>query len=591
MQTPDAIRVFVGLLTIAGLLTIQLGCASTESVQLENDWKFAKRENTIEAMKAHVAKYPGSTHSLEAKNRINTLEIIQSLEEAKHANTADAYEHFLLRFPASEHTIAVIEKLRGLFDDAQEERMKIEWKQAAALDTERSLSEHLSLYKNSPFIEEARKRLEIIAPDTSYKLQLERLKAYILANDAKRKGVPASYSDFTFLFFPALVSDQKTGLIFKDLEYHHVKLPTKPEPLSRSAEFLQLRGIEPYGSFILLINESEFQSVEEFGKRFDRLVLGFLNTRCSALTGDDCGARNFRYNYFGWETQPKPKDKLQLYENILRMARARNSYTTVQPVLDPKRWEDSDFFNQLVDKLSSVAFSKRADETDIATASLLYIQSPRGDKALVDGGEFIVTSLTAALRHPIPDVLSGAERVLSSIGAPAVPALIEILDDPKLRWRGMRLLGDIRDVRAIKPLAARLIDWDVGPDAAAALQSFGWKLTTSAEIVHHWIATRNKEELIREWQRTKAILLEDFDSENRSLKYNALKFLIALGEHDVLPDLISRLRSRNDANLAEFYLNCGNSELEKAGAEWAKSHGYIISRSPFGGEPVRWGHF
>ena len=34
-----------------------------------------------------------------------------------------------------------------------------------------------------------------------------------------------------------------------------------------------------------------------------------------------------------------------------------------------------------------------------------------------------------------------------------------------------------------------------------------------------------------------------------------------------------------------IYLNCGNSELEKAAFEWAKRNGYIVKKEPGGGGP------
>lgn len=63
---------------------------------------------------------------------------------------------------------------------------------------------------------------------------------------------------------------------------------------------------------------------------------------------------------------------------------------------------------------------------------------------------------------------------------------------------------------------------------------------------------------------------------------------IRLGDERYIPDLVELLRRYGDKRLAEDYMNCGQSKLDAAGADWARKHGYRVT-SGQGSHRARWG--
>jgi len=63
---------------------------------------------------------------------------------------------------------------------------------------------------------------------------------------------------------------------------------------------------------------------------------------------------------------------------------------------------------------------------------------------------------------------------------------------------------------------------------------------------------------------------------------------IRRGDLSKIPELCSLLVRFGDKALAEDYINCGESALYAAGAEWASNRGYNV-RSGYGSHRVRWG--
>ncbi len=64
---------------------------------------------------------------------------------------------------------------------------------------------------------------------------------------------------------------------------------------------------------------------------------------------------------------------------------------------------------------------------------------------------------------------------------------------------------------------------------------------------------------------------------------------IQLGDASRIPELIYLLNNYGDVSLAEDYMNCGQSKLEKAGCIWGRSHGYECTTGYSGSNRVRWG--
>jgi hypothetical protein len=49
------------------------------------------------------------------------------------------------------------------------------------------------------------------------------------------------------------------------------------------------------------------------------------------------------------------------------------------------------------------------------------------------------------------------------------------------------------------------------------------------------------------------------------------------------------LNKYGSKEMAEDFLNCGNSLLDEAGREWANTHGYYIESKPDSGSGPKWG--
>lgn len=91
----------------------------------------------------------------------------------------------------------------------------------------------------------------------------------------------------------------------------------------------------------------------------------------------------------------------------------------------------------------------------------MQLAEPRVEKSTnVDAT--VIDSLVADLASDSGVTRICAREKLIEIGGPAVPALIDALDDPKahVRWEAAKTLGKIADPAATSPLVARLEDQD-----------------------------------------------------------------------------------------------------------------------------------
>ncbi len=72
-----------------------LGCATTEALKKDNaDYTRAKKENTAEAYKEYIQKYPDGKHVKDAKRRLVKLE----WDSANSTNTIEAYNNFIKKY-------------------------------------------------------------------------------------------------------------------------------------------------------------------------------------------------------------------------------------------------------------------------------------------------------------------------------------------------------------------------------------------------------------------------------------------------------------------------------------------------------------
>jgi hypothetical protein len=191
-----------------------------------------------------------------------------------------------------------------------------------------------------------------------------------------------------------------------------------------------------------------------------------------------------------------------------------------------------------------------------------------------------------------------AIQVLVNIGAPAVEPLIAVLndEDPSVRAGAVTALMQIRNIRAVEPLIAILNDEDpaVRVQVVAAL---GWledkravqpliaRLDDNDQAVRVGVA----QALVRMGdERAVEPLMNAITNRDLQVIASESAFFIKRGKAGDEPVFIEALFAHGSQETANNFLNCGNIELENAAREWAKLHGYTISKSS-SQDSVNWG--
>jgi HEAT repeat protein len=123
----------------------------------------------------------------------------------------------------------------------------------------------------------------------------------------------------------------------------------------------------------------------------------------------------------------------------------------------------------------------RDADPDVVLQAVLVLDHLRDPRGL--GG------LRTTLAHPDPNVVQGAILAIGRLGnASSVPDLLPFLDaDPWMQMAAVQALGDLRAVRAVRPLANLLTDLVVGPLAAEAVARIGGGLALR-HLAAHWLA-------------------------------------------------------------------------------------------------------
>ncbi|MBU0599589.1 HEAT repeat domain-containing protein, partial [bacterium] len=166
--------------------------------------------------------------------------------------------------------------------------------------------------------------------------------------------------------------------------------------------------------------------------------------------------------------------------------------------------------------------------------------------------------------------------------------------DSGVRWIAAEALGEIKDIRAIKPLILALKDEYLGVQmsAAGALVMIG---TPAVEPLITTLKDKNSDvrmfaaEALGEIKDTRAVkpLLAALKAKDLAVVTGAHSFFIRRGEQKSIPILIDALNEYGNKEMAADFSNCGNSQLKKAGRAWTKEHDCTIE-SDGGGGP-QWG--
>jgi hypothetical protein len=157
--------------------------------------------------------------------------------------------------------------------------------------------------------------------------------------------------------------------------------------------------------------------------------------------------------------------------------------------------------------------------------------------------------------------------------------------DNLVRTESARALIRLGDPRGLPVLSQHLVDWFYGPRIALVLRQAHWSPKSDAERTHWWIARRDRADLVRNWETTKAVLVADLKSR---FTLDALYAAIAIGQADFIPDATAVLVTGGNQAMAEAFLNCGQPDLRQAGEAWAKARGYTILAG-LDDPPVSWG--
>lgn len=188
------------------------------------------------------------------------------------------------------------------------------------------------------------------------------------------------------------------------------------------------------------------------------------------------------------------------------------------------------------------------------------------------GDQAAVEPLVRALTSPDRTVVTAALRALGRIADErAIPSIEKVAVQRgatqaadragrRVRWAAVVALGDIGDPSA-KATLVRILGTDPVNSRTA-----GAALAT--------ILGNDVESLVP--------LLEQ-------RRHVALAYaLVDVGQKGTEDALVTALLNYGDVGLAEYYLNCGNRQLEQAARTWASRHGYSVHSTP-GSGGGQWG--
>lgn len=237
-------------------------------------------------------------------------------------------------------------------------------------------------------------------------------------------------------------------------------------------------------------------------------------------------------------------------------------------------------------------------------------RNPRVARCALAGLEEIsgpgaAAALAGLLQDDDPAVVVSAAKALGKIGgAGVVDDLTRVLASRETAAvvAALRALGRIGDARA-EPAVARVALRHGATDAAertarsvrgvavATLGSLGDPRARS--VLVHVLATEPANataagtSLARIYHKDVRSLLPLLDDpDNLALAFT----LVDVGQRGTEDALVAVLHRYGGVTLAEYYLNCGNKQLERAAEDWAHAHGYDVITTPgYGSGGGQWG--
>jgi hypothetical protein len=232
-----------------------------------------------------------------------------------------------------------------------------------------------------------------------------------------------------------------------------------------------------------------------------------------------------------------------------------------------------------------------------------------------------IKPLLARLDDKNPVIHDGVADALGNIGAPAVKPLLAKLaaaTDSVVRRAAIDALGNTHDARAVGPVAALLGDENYRPNACRALTLIGAPALESVRAAFpdagrpDWatllvascgdktaaagIASSQWNNAFAEAGRTPGMLTTTLSALSNAGTVSGVDgqvtelclAYIRRGDIRIIPQMISLLNTYGDKQLAEDYLNCGQGDLNAAGAAWARAHGFDVGTGN-GSSRAKWG--
>jgi hypothetical protein len=140
----------------------------------------------------------------------------------------------------------------------------------------------------------------------------------------------------------------------------------------------------------------------------------------------------------------------------------------------------------------------------------------------------------------------------------------------------------------VPDLVGLLADWTTGPRVAPILKDLTWQPSSDSEKIWFYVASRNIQSILKEWDTAKKILMESADGEDDAHVQDAVFALIGIGQSDSVATLVSLIDKKGTPAMAAAYINSGNKDLVAAAQSWAAENGADVD--PAGQKTmVRWG--
>lgn len=390
---------FVGF---TGCAIVPLPTPAMPEVSEKDHWRQAQAEDTRDAYQRFLADHPTSPLAANAALKIQNMDATVAFRELEGSHVpSEAYESFLRKYPLSEHSVRAYLAMRERWTQEPIEAENFALAAAISQGTAKALEDFIAQHPNSSKLNEARKALEPLVPNTGYLSTLQSFNEYIKKQERASKDPQPAKSRFRLVFFHARTTESASHIIYKQRDYNYYKVihyydedswRERSERLPSTYELLELRGIEPMSTLVLYISDSALSNNTLLEWSVSKLIGKFWEAHCLSRTSDfpelavgttpsvssaprsDCLHEEMYLIPDG--TLPEitsGKAKGASFDTLREATKRRPAFGThpiyLQPVQPPpRRWEDSllhvPYIDELCQKLGSDVPTKECPRLD-----------------------------------------------------------------------------------------------------------------------------------------------------------------------------------------------------------------------------------